>query len=279
MAIISFWSKDRKSSGQTLSMATIATQMCIEHNMKTLMINAAFNDDTLERCYWNLKQTRTFAKSLNIGKIDIASGAEGLVSALASNKASPEIISSYTKIIFKNRLDLLPGLKTKIFEEHEKDLMLYEDLLIAADKYYDLVFIDLPKGLDREIIQKILEKSAVVVYTMPPNLRQIDEFIKFKLESQLCKNGKVLPLLTMSNEASKYNVKNTSRYIGEKKIIPTVPYNTLLMENASEAGVANMFLQLRLSGLAQDRNTDFLGAISNCGKSIIYKLQELQYKV
>ena len=71
MAIISFWSKDRKSSGQTLSMATIATQMCIEHNMKTLMINAAFNDDTLERCYWNLKQTRTFAKSLNIGKIDI----------------------------------------------------------------------------------------------------------------------------------------------------------------------------------------------------------------
>lgn len=113
MAIISFWSGDKKEAGQTLAMAAIATQMCIEHNMRTLMVDATFDDDTLERCFWKVGRTNNIAKQLNGGKIDIASGAEGLVSAVASNKTSPEIISNYTKIVFKNRLDVLPGLKNK----------------------------------------------------------------------------------------------------------------------------------------------------------------------
>lgn len=279
MAIISFWSDDKKTSGQTLAMAAIATQMCVEHNMRTLMINATFNDDTLERCFWNVKQTNILARSLNAGKIDLASGAEGLVSAIASNKATPEVISSYTKIIFKNRLDVLPGLKTKIFEDYEKSLMLYKDLLIAANKYYDLVFVDLSKSLDRETTKTILENSAVIMYTMPPNLKKIDHFIEFKTVSPLYKKGNMFPLYTMSDDSSKYNVKNTTKYIGEKNLICTVPYNTLLLENACEAGVANMFLQLRLSNSSQDKNIQFLKSVSDCGKAIIYKLQELQYKV
>lgn len=279
MAIITFWSEDRKASGQTLAMAAIATQMCIERNMRTLMVNATFNDDSLERCFWSIKQNRALARSLNLGKVDIASGAEGLVSAIASNKASPEIISNYTKIVFKNRLDVLPGLKTKIFEDHEKSLMLYKDLLNAANKYYDLVFVDLSKTLSRETTKSILQNSAVVMYTMSPNLRQIDNFINFKSQSPLYKKGNMIPLLTISDDSSKYNVKNTSRYIGERNTIPTVPYNTLLIENASEAGVANMFIQLRLSNSSQDKNVQFLKAVSDCGKTIIYKLQELQYKV
>ena len=53
--------------------------------------------------------------------------------------------------------------------------------------------------------------------------------------------------------------------------LATVPYNTLLLESASEAGVANMFLQLRLSKSAADKNTQFLNSVSDCGKQIIYK--------
>lgn len=279
MAIVSFWSADRKPSGQTLSMVAIATQMCVEHNMRTLIVNAAFSDDSLERCFWNVNASRNLAKTLNMGKIDLASGAEGLVSAIASNKASPEVISNYTKIIFKNRLDVLPGLKTNIFQDYEKALMLYKDLLKAADKYYDLVFVDLSKGTDRETINTIIENSALIVYTMSPNLRQIDNFIRFKSRSPLYAKGNIVPILSISNDASKYNVRNTTRYIGEKKVISTVPYNTLFMENACEAEVPNMFLKLRLSSSSQDKNIQFLNAVSDCGKTIIYKLQDLQYNV
>ncbi|MBR3697478.1 MAG: hypothetical protein IKM97_04380 [Clostridia bacterium] len=279
MAIISFWSDDKKACGQTLAMAAIATQMSVEHNMKSLIIDAVYNDDTLERCFWNLKQNnKNFANTLNTGKIDIVSGAEGLISAIASNKATPEVISSYTKIVFKG-LDVLPGLKTKILEDHEKSLMLYKDLLIAANKYYDLIFIDLSKSLNRETTKVLLENSSVIMYTFSPNLKKIDHFIQFKATSPLYKKGNILPLYTMSDEGSKYNLKNTTKYIGERKLICTVPYNTLLLESACEAGVAKFFLQLRLSGSIQDNNINFLNAVSDCGKSIIYKLQELQYKV
>ena len=264
MAIISFWNDDKKASGQTLSLTAIATQMCIEHNMKVLMVDANFNDDTLARCFWNVNPNKSLIHVLNRGKIDIGSGAEGAVSAVASNKASPEVISSFTKIVFKNRLDVLPGLKTKEFNEYNNSLNYYVDLLEAANKYYDMVFVDLPKTLDNDTVEKIVEKSAL---------------IKFKNESPLYKKRNIIPILSISDSNSRYNVKNTTRYIGEKKTISTVPYNTLFMESACEAQVPNMFLQLRLSKAAQDRNIQFLNDISNCGKSIIYKLQELQYKV
>lgn len=278
MAIISFWSGDKKEAGQTLAMAAIATQMCVEHNMRTLMVDATFDDDTLERCFWKVGKV-SVAKQLNRGKVDIASGAEGLVSAVASNKTSPEIISNYTKIVFKNRLDVLPGLKTKIMENHEKSLMLYKDLLSAADKYYDLVFVDLSKTAKRETTKALLNASAIIMYAMPPNLKRIDNYIRYKAGSPILQKGNVIPLLTMSNMESKYNPKNAERYIGEKGRLATVPYNTLFLESASEAGVANMFLQLRLSKSTADENTQFIAAVSDAGKQIIYKLQELQYKV
>ena len=157
--------------------------------------------------------------------------------------------------------------------------MLYKDLLKAADKYYDLVFVDLSKGTDRETINTIIENSALIVYTMSPNLRQIDNFIRFKSRSPLYAKGNIVPILSISNDASKYNVRNTTRYIGEKKVISTVPYNTFFMENACEAEVPNMFLKLRLSSSSQDKNIQFLNAVSDCGKTIIYKLQDLQYNV
>ena len=51
MAIISFWSEDRKDSAQTLSMIAIATYMAIEHNARVLIVDATFDDDTILRCY------------------------------------------------------------------------------------------------------------------------------------------------------------------------------------------------------------------------------------
>ena len=48
MAIISFYSGDKKETGQTLSMAAVATHMAVEHNYRILMVDATFDDDTLE---------------------------------------------------------------------------------------------------------------------------------------------------------------------------------------------------------------------------------------
>ncbi len=113
MAVVAFWSSSDKETGQTVSAAAIATFMAIEHNFRILLVDATFNDDTLERCFWTVNNKNSLtAQKMNKGKLDISSGAEGLASAIASNKATPEIITNYTRVVFKNRLDVLCGLKT-----------------------------------------------------------------------------------------------------------------------------------------------------------------------
>ena len=279
MAIISFWSGHKKSSGQTLSMLAIATQMSIQHNMRCLIVDATFDDDTIERAYWSVKGKKNIAQMLNQGKLDIASGAEGLVSAVASNKTSPEIVANYTKVVFKNRLDILLGLKTKIIEEHEKSLMLYKDLLNAANKYYDLVFVDLSKTLKRDTTRAILENSHIIMYTMPQNMKLIEEYMIAMKSQNILQKGNVLPVLSNSNEASKYNVNNVTKYIGEKRKICSIPHSFQFMEAASEAGVANFFLKTRLSTTSNDPNSIFVKTVDETCEKIISKLQELQLKV
>ena len=135
MAIIGFWSGSKKECGQTLSIAAIATHMAIEHNYKILLIDATFDDDTMERCFWTINNKNSVAQMLNKGKMDISSGAEGLLSAVASNKTTPEIVKNYTRVVFNNRLDVLCGLKTKSPEEFTKALIHYNDLVKTANNY------------------------------------------------------------------------------------------------------------------------------------------------
>ena len=278
MAIISFWSGNNKSAGQTLSMLATATQMSIQHNMRCLVVDATFDDDTVERAFWSVKGKKNIAQTLNQGKLDIASGAEGLVSAVASNKTSPDIVANYTKVVFKNRLDILLGLKTKIIEEHEKSLMLYKDLLKAANQYYDLVFVDLSKTLKRDTTRAILENSHIIMYTMTQNMKLIEDYMIAMKSQNILQKGNVLPLLSNSDEASKYNVNNVTKYIGEKKKICSVPHSFQFMEAASEAGVANFFLKTRLSTTSNNPNSMFVKAVDETCEKIISKLQELQLK-
>ncbi len=277
MAVIAFWSGEDRECGQTFSMAAVATYMCVEHNYRTLLINGNFQNDTLERCFWNVNRINTFAAQVNKGKIDIASGAEGLVSAIASNKTSPEIVATYTKAIFKSRLDVLPGLKTTSPIEFEKSMMLYKQLLLSANKYYDFVFIDVPKGLKSETTSSILNVANAIVYVLSPNMALIEKYLINKQKLDIMKKGNLIPLLARENINSKYNVRNVARFIGEKRGIPSVPDSYLFSEAANEAGVANFFLKTKTSTSAVKVNDRFLKSVSDVDNRIIAKLKELQF--
>lgn len=277
MAIIAFWSGEDRECGQTFSMAATATYMCVEHNYRTLLINANFQNDSLERCFWNVNRINTFAAQVNKGKIDIASGAEGLVSAIASNKTSPEIVATYTKAIFKNRLDVLPGLKTTSPIEFEKALMLYKQLLLSANKYYDFVFVDVPKGLKSETVASILNVANAIIYVLSPNMALIEKYMINRQKLDIMKKGNLIPLLGRENINSKYNARNVARFIGEKRGIPSVPDNYLFSEAANEAGVANFFLKTKTSTSAVKVNDRFLKSVQDVDTKIIAKLKELQF--
>ena len=51
MAIISFYSGDKKETGQTLSMAAVATHMAVEHNYRILMVNSEITETTCSKWF------------------------------------------------------------------------------------------------------------------------------------------------------------------------------------------------------------------------------------
>lgn len=275
MSVVTFWNAIEKECGQTLSAIAIATYMAMEHNYRILLIDACFHDNTMEKAFWKKKENKAL-KELTGGKIDISSGAEGLISAVASNKATPEIITNYTRIVFKNRLDILLGLKTQIRQDHEKSMMLYKDLISTANKYYDIVFVDLSKGITRQSSEAILKISDVILYTMPPNLNNIDKFKELRLnKNSIVSSQKIMPLLARSDESSGYNVKNTSRYIKEKYTIATVPYNVRFMEATNEARTASFMTNIKLSKSALNVNGNFFEELGRTAQMVIDKIREV----
>ena len=163
MSIVTFWNNGKKETGKTLSVVAIATHMAIEHNYKILVISTGLNDKTLDNCYW---QEQKIKKSLGLfgpnTNVAMDNGIEGLSKMVKSNKISPENITNYTKIIFKDRLDIMQSFKGSVdrYNELKGD---YLDIINIANRYYDLVFVDLDNELGEDLANKILGNSNLIV--------------------------------------------------------------------------------------------------------------------
>ncbi len=281
MAVVAFWSNEEKETGQSLSMVALTTYMAIEHNYRILEISTGFQDTTVEDSYWDLEKTENLVKNLTNKKkeeVVFESGIEGLVKIITSGKTSTAIISNYTKIVFKDRLDVLLAPKTKNYEEYKEIAQYYADILQVANRNYDLVFIDISKKMPQEQIDKILEMADVIVVNITQKLKMINRYTELREQNPFFKKNNILINIGRYDKFSKYNVKNISRYMREKKSVLAVPYNTLFFESCSEGKVADFFVRLRTAD-AEDRNGVFMQEIDRFAKALIYKLQELQMKL
>ena len=206
MSIVTFWNNEKEQTGKTASIVAIATYMAIQHNYKVLLISTSLNDKTLERCYWEEK-----AKKKNFGLFGpntstvMANGMEGLSTIIKSNKIMPENITNYTKIVFKNTLEILPGF-TGEKERYESDL---------------------------------------IVANLSQRLSSINKFMETREKIPVLNSKKTLLLFNRYDKFSKYTVKNITRYMGEKNKVSTIPYNTLYFEACEESNVPDLFLRLR----------------------------------
>ena len=277
MAIVTFWSDSPKDTAQSTSALAIATHLAMERNMKILLIDANFSDETFVRAYWKPQKESRFFKELNRGKVDIASGADGLVSAIASNKVSPEIIANFTKVVFKNRLDVLLGLKTKSPTEFDKALVYYKDLLTNANKFYDIVLVDLEKTSEKPTIRALLDISSIIMYTMTPDANLIDGYTESLKQYAFLQKNNVIPLLGRSNEISKYNPKNVAKKIGERGGMAFVPYNIRFAEATYEGTISQYFLNLKADSFDPEQAL-FVEGLNATIDRILYKIEELQIR-
>lgn len=275
MSIITFWSNGREETGKTLSVAAIATNMAIEHNHKILIISTSYKDETLNNCFW---KPRTVKRNLGIfgpnTSIAMEDGIDGLSKMIKSNKLSPENITNYTKIIFKDRLEVLPSFKGN---EHEYTNVTntYLDIINLANGYYDYVFVDLDRQIGNEISDAILGISDLIVANLNQRLSSINRFIELKEEKTVLSSNKTILLIGRYDRFSKYTIKNITRYMGERNKVLTIPYNTLFFESCEEAKVPDLFLKLRKID-EDDRNGFFLTEVKRATEDILYRIEVLK---
>lgn len=279
MSIVTFWNNGKEHTGKTLAIAALATYMGFEHNNRVLVLSTSLNDDTLKNCFWENTEEKTkknlglFGPNTNIA---VQNGIEGLDRIVRSNKVTPDIITDYTKVVLKDRLEILLGMTGG--EENYKQLKeTYLTIIDLANQYYDLVLVDLDSKLGPELENDILNRSDLVVATLSQRLKSINDFNEIRQQNPILNSIKTLILIGRYDKFSKYTAKNITRYLGEKNQVSTLPYCTQFFEAAEEAGVPDMFLRLRKVD-KDDRNAFFISEVKRLSDNIQYRLKDLQMR-
>lgn len=282
MSIVTFYNNNKEQTGKTMSIAAIATFMSIEHNYRILIISTTNEEDNLKNCFWEEKR-----KKRNLGifgpnaNLEVQNGVEGLTRIIRSNKITPDIITNYTKVVFKDRLEVLLGNDKSDSNSPELQNIeqVYPEIIKSANQYYDLVLIDLDENIDEETKNNILNMSDVVVVNLNQRLKSINKYAEDKMKNEIIQARRRLILIGRYDRYSKYNSKNITRYLGEKNQVLTMPYNTLFMEAGEEAGVPDLFLRFRKMTDTEDSNGFFISEVRRASENIIYRLQDLQMKL
>ena len=189
-----------------------------------------------------------------------------------SNKVTPEIITNYTKVVFKDRLEVLLG-----SEKDKNDIYTdYPEILTVANQYYDRIFVDLDSNVPLDIQEKILKKSDLIMITTSQRLSSIEKIREEKTKNPVFSSSKTLLLIGRFDKFSKYNVKNITRYLNEKNQVLTIPYNTLFFEAADEGKIPDLFLKFKKFLDPEDRNAFFVEEIKRVSESIVYRIQAIQ---
>ena len=278
MSIITFLNKDKKESGQSLSVAAIATLMAIEHNYRILIISTDFNDKTLEGCFFNPNKKGNikdmFTKSLNA---DIANGLEGLIRMFASNRADKDVIRSYTKPILKDRLDILESPKTNDFKEYINISTYFSQIADVANSAYDIVLVDLSNKIPLENQRKMTDLSTLVVVGLNQNQNSINNFENLKLEDEFYRRKNVILSIGKYNMNSKYTAKNIGRYLKEKNLPVVVPYNILFSDNCTEGKILDYFLAIKEYKVSQGKDQYFCAQVRETIERIDYLRQAQEF--
>lgn len=284
MAVITFASNIQEENGKTMSLVAIATYLAVQKNNRVLIISTTNRYDKIKDCYFEEQEAKkkfgVFGSAIP-PSLETESGIQGLVKILRSNKLSPDMITNYTKVVFKNRLEVLLGSEetNESLREEKSISEEYIDIINAANQYYDMVLVDLDFNVQENIRRIIMNNSNLIILNTSQRLKAIQMIKDDEQVNNLFKLRKTLVMIGKYDKNSKYNTKNIARYLETKKKILAIPYNTLYFEAVGEAKVPDMFLKLGRMLDLDDENNIFINYIKEATESIIYKLQELQIKM
>lgn len=280
MAIITFWNGDTGKVGQSYSALAIATYMSIENNNRILLISTNCNDQTTAQAFGFNKRNQGINIFTNGKKsMDLESGIEGMSKLAQASRLTPDAIPNYTKVVFNQRFELIPGPIDKSSDKstYKRIYSTCEDIINVAKRHYEYVFVDLNSGLSDETTRNILNKSDIIIINIE---QKIDDFENLRELKKAFPADKILVLINKYDRESKYTIKNIKRFLNDKKEIYTIPYLNLYTEAVQEGNVADLFLNPRIRNIKDEDSKEgfFIKEIKRASDGIKFKLQELQMK-
>lgn len=277
MPIITFWSNNEKLIGQTVSAVMSSAIMAMEHNYKILLVSADFNNTSIENCFGAQESNKEIVKSLvRRPQMNLDSGINGLLKLADSNRVTPEIIHDYTKIVFKNRLEVLYS-PMNILDDKIVNLMKnFKNIILNASRYYDYVFVDLRKGMKYPSQLEILNISDVIVVNVDQGINTIQKF--YEMEETKSFINKIIWNICRYDKKSKYNIKNLTRNILKRQLVYETDYNTLLLEASQEGNVSELLIRLKTLKV-EDENSLFISKIQEMNEGIMLKYQDTRKKM
>lgn len=282
MVIVTFWNDNTGKIGQTHSAMAIASYMGTEHNYRTLLMTTRYNDRVALKGFgYENKAKKIGIFGGNKQAMDLESGIEGMAKLVTAKRLVPEMVANYTKIIYKNRLEVVSAPKAREDVDYNRLYRSCKDILAVARGHYDIIFVDLNNGLEDETTKEILKMSNIIILNMEQKPSEMEKILKLREDKELLPPKNTMLLINNYDRKSKYSSKNISREMGEKKEIMTVPYANLFAEAVQEGTVAEFFLNTRIKRLndVEDRTAFFIRELKRDTDAIVYKMQELQMRI
>ena len=230
MPRIVFWSPYENMTGNTHTAVAISTLMGMTHKVTSLLMQANFNSRKMESSftpYEELKQSGVFNNS-NIG-------INALIRLISSNKLTADSIQNYAKPVLKERLDVLYGMSADDPDGYKQIIDNLPYMTRKADEIYDLVFVDMPKSLDKKSIMDTVADAEIVVCVVNQDAVKFSDFFTTLSNNESLKDKTKIIVIADYEAASKFNVMN----IKLKYLIVTNLYRDYMQRNANPDYVYN----------------------------------------
>ncbi len=266
---ITFWSPVHGQTATTSNLSSVLTYLALNYNFSNLAMRNHFIKSTLETQFLDKEYLN------NISLMD--TGLDALYRQLMNQTIDTDMLSNYTTMILKRRLDLLIGTYGTNKEIYNKNfLQTIEELLKLSDSAYDFTFIDASSGVENELTQKILLSSDLIVININQNKNVLDDLFDNENYRNFYKKmeDKILFIVGMYDNCSKFNLSNICRlYKIKKDKISFIPYNRQFADYSNEGKVVEFIIN-NMNSTKNDDTYLFISQLDDCVNKI-FKLLEV----
>ena len=263
MPRIVFWSPYDSMTGNTHTAVAVSTLMGMTRKVTSLLMQANFNSRKMESSftpYEELKQSGVFENS-NIG-------INALVRLISSNKLTADSIQNYAKPVLKERLDVLYGMSADDKDGYKQIINNLPYMTRKADEIYDLVFVDMPKSLNKKVIMDTVADAEIVVCVVNQDAVKFSDFFNTLENNEVLKDKTKIIVIADYEESSKFNVRNIKLKYKVKAPLYVVPHNYMFAD-ACNSGTVIDFLYRNINADPKDYNGNFIFQTLNIVNEIV----------